>query len=230
MKKLPQITVLVSLALASTMLQAAPLELNCRSSDTEKEPVRIKKLAAGVVARKAAHVLQVSTKAGVQSFKDEPPYDEPTDGVQYNFCDRLEGFVLVNVQDGTEFSGKLVNEQTGAVTEGGAKVSFSEDRRAYLATDYAGGLDGDIWKIFAVSGKQSWSGYNFITAGEQRYRYVDLGTPTWMPNGELVATATCSSDRNRKWTMKLVKNYGQWDWAPRKKCPPHKEMPFKAPA
>lgn len=219
MKKLPHSLLLASLALASTALQAAPLELKCPSSEREKEQARINKLASGVVARKGVHVLKVSTKAGVQTFKDKPPYDEPMDGVHYYFCDRKEGFILINVEDGGEFTGKLINEQTGAVTEGGVSVSFSEDRRAYLANEYGGGLDGDEWKIYAVNGEVSWYGYNFISAPDKSYRYVDLGMPTWMPNGELVATATCASDENRQWKMKLVKNNGQWDWAPRKKCP-----------
>ncbi|MGW8393157.1 hypothetical protein [Pseudoduganella sp. HUAS MS19] len=141
------------------------------------------------------------------------------EGAHYQFCDRKEGYILVNVEDGGDFAGKLINEHTGAVTEGGVSVYFSEDRRAYLATGRSGGLDGDVWKIFAANGKQFWSGYNFISGPGQDYRYVDLDTPTWMPNGELVANATCGTDESRKWKMKLVKNNEQWDWAPRKKCP-----------
>lgn len=228
MKKLAQSIFLASLALAGTTLHAAPFELEC-ASRTGSDQARISKLGAGVVVRKGAHLLKVSTKGGVQSFKDEPPYDEPMDGVHYYFCDRKEGFVLVNVEDAYEFTGKLINEQTGAVTEGGTSVLFSEDRRAYLAASHGGGLDGDAWTVYAVNGETSWSGYNFISDPDKRSRYVDLGMPTWTHNGELVATATCASDQKRQWKMKLVKNHGWWDWAPRKTCPPMKDMPFKAP-
>jgi len=222
MKKTSQSILFVSLALSNTMLHAAPLELNCPSFDTEKEQMRIRKLASGVVVRKGAHLLKVSTRTGVQSFKDEPPYDEPFDGVHHSFCDRKEGFILVNVNDGLLFSGKLINEQTGAVTEGGESVLFSEDRRAYLASEQPDGMDGSVWKVYAVNGKLSWSGYNFMPDKDPNYRYADLDTPSWMPHGELVANATCSLDQNRKWKVKLVKNKDEWDWAPRKKCPTSK--------
>ncbi|SFF96236.1 hypothetical protein SAMN05518865_106305 [Duganella sp. CF458] len=79
-----------------------------------------------------------------------------------------------------------------------------------------------MWKVYAANGKLSWSGYDFIPASDPNYRYADLNTPTWMPNGELVANASCSSDPDRKWKVKLVKNNEQWDWAPRKKCPASK--------
>jgi len=216
------------LALAGTTLQAAPLELQCPGG-TEDDQARISKLAAGVVVRKGAHLLKVSTKAGVQPFKDEPPFDEPMDGVRYYFCDRQEGFILVRVDDIYEATGKLVNEQTGAVTEGGTSVLFSEDRRAYLASSHGGGLDGDAWRVHAVNGELSWSGFNFLSDDDEKHGHVDLSMPTWTPTGELAATATCASDRSRKWKIKLVKN-GWWYWAPRKKCPPIKDMPFKPPA
>ena len=227
MKNLQSI-LFAALALAGTTLQAAPLELKCPVRDGGDQ-ARISKLGAGVVVRKSTHLLQVSTKAGVQSFKDEPPYEEPMDGVHYNFCDRQEGFILVHVDDIYESTGKLINEQTGAVTEGGTSVLFSEDRRAYLASSHGGGLDGDAWHVYSVNGELSWSGFNFITAPDNRSRYVDLRMPAWTPTGELVATATGASDQNRQWKMKLVKN-GWWYWAPSKKCPPMKDMPFKPPA
>lgn len=211
-----------SLALASTMLQAAPLELTCASADKDKEQTQIRKLAPGLVARKGAHLLKVTTKAGVQSFKDQPPYDEALAGVHHYFCDRKEGFILLSVQDSDLFTGKLINEQTGAVTEGGESVLFSEDRRAYLTSEQPDGLDGNLWKVYAVNGKLSWSGYSYIPDKNPDYSYAQLDTPTWMPNGELVANATCSLDLNRKWKVKLVKNNDQWDWAPRKKCPTSK--------
>lgn len=221
--KIPsQSILLVFLALSSTMLQAAPLELSCSSSDTDKEQSRIRKLAPGVVVRKGAHLLKVTTAAGVQSFKDQPPYDEPLDGLHHYFCDRKEGFILVKVEDGGLFTGKLVNEQTGAVIDGGESVYFSEDRRAYLASAQPDGMDGSEWKVYAANGKLSWSGYNFIRASDPNERYADLDTPTWMPNGELLANAACSADPDRKWKVKLVKNKDQWDWAPRKKCPASK--------
>lgn len=223
MKKLSRPILLALLALAGPVLHAAPLEMNCPSFDPKKEQAHIRKLAPGVVARRGAHLLNVTTAAGVRSFKDQPPFDEPLDGVHHKFCDRKEGFILVKVSDGGLFTGKLINEQTGAVTEGGESVYFSEDRRAYLATEQPDGMDGSVWKVYAVNGKLSWSGYNYIPDSDPNYRYTDLDTPTWMPNGELVASAACSSDPERKWKVKLVKNNGQSDWAPRKKCPPRQQ-------
>jgi len=223
MNKLSQPTLFAALALASTVLHAAPLELTCDAYDPPKEQARIRKLAPGVVARRGAHLLNVTTATGVRSFKDQPPYDEPLDGVRYSFCDRKEGFILVNMMDSYLFTGKVINEQTGAVTDGGESVYFSEDRRAYLVSEQPDGMDGSVWKVYSVNGKLSWSGYNYIPDSDPNYRYTDLDTPTWMPSGELLANATCSSDLERKWKVKLVRNNGQWDWAPRKKCPPRKD-------
>jgi len=214
-----KIVIICGLLLAASS-HAASLELSCPSSDTEKEQVRIRSKAPGLVMRKGAHQLQVRTQAGIQTYKDKAPYDEGFDGETYAFCDRKEGFILLLHNDGVLFTGTLINEATGAVAIGGQSVLFSEDRRAYLASEQPDGSDGNTWNIYAVNGKLSWSGYEFIeTARNSGQMYAYLDTPTWSASGELSANATCVTDEASKWKVKLVKKNESWDWAPRKQCP-----------
>ncbi len=126
---------------------------------------------------------------------------------------------MLNVEDGMSFTGKLINERTGAVTDAGRSVLFSEDRRAYLISEYSNGMDGNEWKVYSVKGDLSWYGYDSTRSDEQGQSGATLRDPVWMPNGELVATAACFTDQARKWKVKLVRQDIVWDWAPRKKCP-----------
>ncbi len=171
-----------------------------------------------MVARKGKHVLQVTTKAGVLTYKDKPPYDDPMDGVHYTFCDRKEGYILVQHNE-TSLSGKLINEATGVVTNGGQSVIFSDDRRAYFADEQQDGRDGSDWTIYTADGKKSWSGVSVLESGKPAAMYAFLEAPTWLPSGELAATAYCINEESRKWQVKLVKKNNTWDWTPRKQCP-----------
>lgn len=217
MMKLRHFLVLLPLSFASTALLAGSLELRCGSPGTEKASIR--SFAPGLVVRKNKRQLLVRTKAGIQEFNDKPPFDEPFSGVRHEFCDRKDGFMLVGVSDEDVGTGKLVNELTGAVTNGGTTVQFSQDRRAYLAWEQPDGLDGNVLKIYSIDGKLSWSGYSYIEDGSWEYMFASLEELTWLPNGELSATARCVTDYERHWPVKLVKRNGAWSWQPRGKCP-----------
>jgi len=215
--KLQHFFAFLSLAFASTASLADSLELKCGSPGTEKASIR--KFAPDLVVRKSKRQLLVKTKAGIQAFNDKPPFDEPFSGVQHEFCDRKDGFMLVGVSDEDVRTGKLVNEQTGVVTNAGSSVQFSNDRRAYLTWEQPDDLDGDWLKVYSVDGKMSWSGFNYIEDGSPDKMFASLEDVAWLPNGELGATARCVSEYERHWSVKLVKRNDRWSWQPRGKCP-----------
>lgn len=199
---------------------ATSLQLGC--SDPRAKGVEaglIHKLANRVVVRKSLHQLQVEAAGKILRFKDEPPYDEPLDGVHYYFCDRKEGFILLFTQDSSLFTGTLINEKTGQVTPGGESVLFSPDRRAYMIAEQPDGLDGQAWKIFAVDGRLSWEGFSFIR-NERKSSYMDaeLSKPQWTANGEFTATALCITNSDQTWNVTLKKIANKWDWYPKRKC------------
>jgi hypothetical protein len=197
---------------------AEPFMLSCNSS--LKEQALIRSRAPEVASRKGKHELKIVTAKGILTFTDKPPHDEPLSGVHHYFCDRKEGFILLRVEDESLFTGKLINEQTGVVTDAGQDVLFSADRRAYFATEQPDGLDGETWNIYAIDGRRSWSGYSFIPKSNEPLRLsAYLENAKWLPNGEFSATASCGPDSGKKWTVKLVKDKGYWDWKPKKNCP-----------
>lgn len=205
----------------SLSAQSASLELSCTESD--KEPALIQSRAAGVVTRSKKHELQVVTAARAVTFKDKPPYNEPLSGVNHTFCDRKEGFILVNMKDEDVFTGKLINEKSGLVTEGGESLTLSHDRRAYFAAVQPNGLDGMEWKIHAIDGTLSWSGWSFIrSSANADLVHAYLEQPSWQPSGQFSATATCATDPGRTWAVTLVKRQDGWSWRPVKTCPPEK--------
>lgn len=208
----------VLLCIGSLASKANPISLSCESAGDDHS--RISKLAPDIVSRVNEHQLKIVTKSGTVLLVDKPPYNEPLSGVRYQFCDRRAGFLLVLMRDETQFTGQLINEETGAVTDAGEYVLMSSDRRAYFATEQPDGLDGQEWSIHAVGGKRSWSGYSFFSQrGNPNRPYAYLENPAWLPSGEFTATASCASNIEIKWTVKLVKNRGEWSWQPQRKCP-----------
>ena len=211
--------------LALSTLAAAqdnkPLTLSCPDPrDKGQEAKLIRKLASDIVKRTSRHQLDIQVAGTVKKLVDKPPHDEPLAGLHYYFCDRKEGFILLYKEDESDFGGTLINEQTGTLTPGGQTVMFSPDRRAYFATVQPDGLDGEEWSIYAVDGKQSWSGYSFIPNPKKPdYAYAYLDKPAWTATGEFTASASCATKQETTWPVKLVKKDGKWDWAPKKTCP-----------
>lgn len=202
------------------LAHGAGVHLACTSADNEDaaEAKRIAARAQGVVRREGRHVLSVRTAQGVLRFADKPPHDEPLSGDHYRFCDRRDGFILLQRSDESDFTGVLVDEATGRKTEGGAEVLFSNDRRAYFATMQPDGLDGQRWTIRAVDGTPSWSGYSFIERHKDHIA-ATLDTPAWTDTGEFTAMAQCLASDRLRWKVKLTKVGGQWQWLPKRTCP-----------
>ena len=109
----------------------------------------------GVVSRHSRHELRVLVNGKTLTFIDKAPYGEDMDGSRVEFCDRQDGYILLQVFEDMESTGKLIDEASGAVTPGGEEVILSPDRRAYFASEQPDGLDGMVWKIYAINGKQS---------------------------------------------------------------------------
>jgi hypothetical protein len=213
------------LALLATQAYAHPLKLECQNAnEVQAESARLRSLSGDMVRRRSKHQLTVITRAGSRQFTDQPPHDEPLSGVHYHFCARKDGWVLLTKDNQGVFTGVLVNETTGQVAPAGETVLFSEDRRAYLATEQPDGLDGNVWSVYSVDGRKSWSGYSFISR-DAAQGTIDstLSDPAWTPTGELTATATCLEDLAVQWQVKLVKKAGAWDWQPRKRCGPARQ-------
>ncbi|MCH8619532.1 hypothetical protein [Undibacterium sp. TS12] len=200
--------------------QAESIKLDCKDPSSKGNEARaMQQLAKDVVVRPSKHVLTIKGKSGTLKFEDKPPFDDSLDSITYHFCDRKEGFILLMHHDQDMFTGKLYNEETGKITPGGEFVLFSDDRRAYLIEQQPNGLDGSEWKIYAVNGQLSWSGFNFIQRDDDRNMIdADLNTPAWTASGELTAQAQCQQKPQVKWQVKLVKKAGEWSWQPRKKC------------
>jgi hypothetical protein len=212
---------LLSAALLAGAVQAASLELGCDDNgEPGKEAARIKAAAAGVVKRQSKHVLQVLVAGKTLTFADKPPYDEALDGVRYAFCARKEGFILIAHEDGGDFTGKLIDEASGKITDAGASVVFSPDRRAYLARSQSDGRDATSLAIYAVDGRRSWRGEDILPhprkPGEMTATLADV---RWEANGELAAQASCVAGKLAPWRVKLLKSGGGWDWQPKRKCP-----------
>ncbi|MFB9241782.1 hypothetical protein IV454_19085 [Massilia antarctica] len=212
---------LVAMASATAHAANLPLDLECSDSgNPAKEAARIKTAAPGVVTRESKHVLKVLAGGKTLSFTDEPPYDDPYGNMRYEFCARKEGFILVRAEDIYLSTGKLINEATGAVTDGGERVTLSPDRRAYFTSSQPDGLDGSVWAIHALDGRKSWEGYSFIPHPVKAgHMAATLSDERWEANGELSAQATCFYGKSAPWRVKLVKSDGAWDWRPRRTCP-----------
>ena len=206
--------------LLATQASANSLKLACENANEVKaESARLRSQPDDVVRRRSKHQLTVTTQAGTKQFIDQPPHDEPLAGVHYFFCDRKDGWVLVTKDDQAVFTGALINLTTGQVTPAGETVLFSPDRRAYFATEQPDGLDGEVWSVYSIDGRKSWSGYSFISS-ETQQDTIDsyLSNPTWTATGELTATAACVGKLEVQWRVKLVKKADDWNWQPRKRC------------
>jgi hypothetical protein len=203
----------------SAWAASSPNRLDCSSNDEfAQEAQVIQRLAAGIVERHS-HTLTVKTHAGPLKFEDLPPFDEPFVPQRFRFCDRKNGYILLNKAEDTLFTGVLINESTGHVGKGGERVILSPDLRAYFAEEQPDGLDGSIWKIYFADGRESWSGYSFIRDPANPNRAIaNLWQPEFNTHGELIAKAACSTGKPQ-WQATLRKIDGEWDWYPRKKCP-----------
>ncbi|WP_338844978.1 hypothetical protein V8J88_14955 [Massilia sp. W12] len=202
-------------------VREAQLKLSCESKKKPLSEAQLiqKRKAGAVFVRTKAHLARVKSGAGWLEFADTPPFDEPLSGVLHTFCDMRGEYLLLAVADEGRFGGKLVHLPSGRITPGGLSVHFSRDGRAYFANEQPDGLDGNEWMIYAQDGRLSWQGYNFIEqSGKPGHVDTFLSDPRWLPNGEFSAKASCDEAGSHQWPVKLIKQNGQWEWQPRRKC------------
>ncbi|MFS8426765.1 hypothetical protein EIQ28_00395 [Xanthomonas campestris pv. plantaginis] len=173
-----------------------------------------------MVQRVSAHRLQVTTPAGAQVFADTAPFDEPLDGEDYRFCDRRDGYLLLQHRDGGTFAGTLIDARTGTQTPGGLRVVIAPDHSRYLATAQPDGMDGEEWQVLSIDGKQLASTTNALLSDDAAEPGIiaTLDAPQWSTAQQLQATATCLSDETQQWQVRLVEQAGRWQWQPRRDC------------
>lgn len=215
----------LALIFTNAIADTPNLRMSCQEKRDETKAIHL--LAKGVIFRKNEHTLEIKLASKTMMFVDTPPYDETENDNQYYFCDRKEGFILISNNDTSFFTGLLINENTGQVIPGGLEVIFSNDKHAYYIQEQPDGMDGQLWKIYTVKGKLSWSGYSYIPRnGDWNFASAYLDRPAWKENGEFTATAECftSIDNNKptpptkKWAVTLKKINGEWGWFPKKQC------------
>jgi hypothetical protein len=207
------------LACIAASAQAAPLTLECPGMfDVAKERQQIRALGAGVVVRRSEHDLRVTVQGKTLTFLDVLRDVDDIDW--YQFCDRKDGFILLAYAVNDVFTGKLINEATGKVTPAGLSVVFSPDRRAYFADEQPDGLDGNVWLIYALDGRKSWSGFSFIPHVDDAGRMTaTLSAPAWEASGRFGALAQCIGNSPAQWKVTLTNHGGKWDWLPKRACP-----------
>lgn len=216
------ISTLLAVAALPAVANAGQLKMDCPDSGVEHEAKLIQQRQAGAVfVRSKRHLARIKSGAGWLEFKDKGPHDEQLSGLHHYFCDLQGDYLLLSVQDEDRFTGKLVHLPSGRITQAGHQVILSPDRRAYFAVVQPNGLDGSEWMIYASDGRLSWQGFDFIpkenVEGLRAYAY--LSEPRWLAHGEFSAQASCDGDTSKgTWQVKLIKNGGQWDWQPRRKC------------
>jgi hypothetical protein len=200
---------------------AESFTMRCDGDDLSKEAVRIKSLAPNIVLRKNKTLMIRVAKKTIK-YQDVPA--EGLDNVQYRFCDRQNGYILIQAAEQMDWGGQLIVESTGEKQEAGDLLIFSKDHKAYFASSNIDGLDGNVWKVnFSDTGISSWEGYSFIVdpSKDGLYALAWLSDPKWTDRGELVATASCLNSEKHipDHTVKLIKGKnGEWDWSPKNKC------------
>jgi hypothetical protein len=196
------------------------ISLNCDSDKPKAEQSAIQAAGSGV-KRTGKHELVVAAGGKTLHFRDKKPYDNPTEGGEtYRFCGYKSGYFLLAKQDSSASTGVLINEKTGVVTPAGNRVSFAPDHRAYVAIEDPNCADGEFWKVYAINGRMSWSGDNYISRTKQD-SFFTIDEPVWTESGELTATASCSGVPNENsWKVTLKNIDGQWNWQPYRECKP----------
>ncbi|MFP5394369.1 MAG: hypothetical protein ACLGI6_22990 [Gammaproteobacteria bacterium] len=200
---------------------STPLQLSCENASDEAEKKRIAASAADVVRRISATRLVIKAGGKTLALVDKgDPQRFDGEGDFYRYCERKDGFILIRHVDGHLDSGKLINEATGDIVPGGARVLFSQDRRAYLAIFEKDGSEGSHWRVYAADGRLSWDGYDYLhPPGNLGWVLAYMVQPSWDERGRLSAEARCESDPKRAWKVTLVKVGATWDWRPAPKCP-----------
>lgn len=146
--------------------------------------------------------------------------DGVTEGVgrRYYYCGLQAGFhVFMTISEDREFSGVLVEAQSGRLLPGGYSVVMMADRSRYLAMVHPDGLEGEEWLVYSGVGKKEWSGFSFVPPADQNGEILyRLQNPRWSVQGLLQADASCLYDGSENtWPVRLGED-GRW--APLRQC------------
>lgn len=221
------IAIILVLAVDAEAQSQDRLEMTCRiprtgraglyrlvrpSSVTESE-----RLAAAPhgAKRVGKHELDVAWTSGTHKFADEPPYDEPFDGVWWAYCgyDSTVGLHLLMKQDKSLFTGALLDDRSGNVLPGGEVVLFSPDRKSYLAYEQPDGQDGETIRLYGRTGNLIWEGYNGILTPDRKTVVAEFRNMRWDAQNRLQADAHVG--RTKIVTVTLTEREGgKREWLP----------------
>lgn len=169
--------------------------------------------------RVSKHQLEVSWAKGKRLFKDKPPYDEPLDGIWWEYCGYSPTLKLHLIGKGERdlFTGALLDEITGVTLPGGKIVLFSPNHQFYLAYEQPDGQDGETLKLYKRDGTMVWKGYNGILSPDGKSVYIgseDMQDMRW--DGQNRPQATVHLGEGTVVTVTLTEgSNGKWEWLPR---------------
>jgi hypothetical protein len=203
--------------------QPDKLTMDCRDNFRNEDALIFSQAPLGAT-RITKHHLQVNWTGGSIDFIDEPPYDEPLDGISYYYCgyNSTIDMHLIHKQISGVFTGVLMDNATGKVMPAGEYISFSIDKKKYFSTVQPDGLDGQEWYVYSRNGNLIWRGLSGISEIHPKYKYeyfvAELHNPSWNTAGELEATCVCSTGNEKETivTLKLVRK--NWAWLPNVSC------------
>lgn len=161
-------------------------------------------------AIRVRHRLEVHWSGGVRAFRDKPPFDAPLDGLSWTYC----GFSpelqmhLIGEQNIDVFTGVLLNDKTGAVLPAGEEVSYSPNRRYYLASEQPDGQDGPTLMVYRSDGRLIWRGLGGIL--ESNGTGVGIG---WNNQNQVVMEVALPGGKHQLETLTLKS--GHWRWLPK---------------
>ncbi|HTW47115.1 MAG TPA: hypothetical protein VMD92_04150 [Acidobacteriaceae bacterium] len=178
------------------------------------ESARLRQAPRGA-KRVGKHELRINWSAGVQTFRDKPPYNASLDGVQWSYCgySSAAGMHLLGKRDAGLFTGVLLNEKTGAVHPGGQEVWYSPNGRYYLASEQPDGQDGPTLKVFRSNGGLVWKGYGGILATDGTSVVADLVGVRWNDQDQVVMEVVLPNGKHQLET--LTQHAGSWEWLPK---------------
>ena len=226
MKKLFTLILFQSLLFQFCSVRADDLEMDC--STTDREVPSMLKYAPSGAKRLNPYTLQVNWKNGKALFVDPVPFD--AEGATWSYCGYSANAKLHLIQhnDG-DFSGELLNDQTGNILQAGQHVLISPNLRNYFASSQPDGLDGEEWEVYSIDGISVWKGYSFIEDPSNKgHIYAELSWPFWNAQGKLESSYQCFSASNdylvnktplpdrTKVTLKEIN--GAYAWTPEAKC------------
>ncbi|HEX7816265.1 hypothetical protein [Dyella sp.] len=209
---------LVAIAATSSFAHSAPSSfvptgvssLSCDNVDTPAKEAKLIAQMKGIVQRVSKHELRLHMDDTSVVLKDKPPYDE-AGGDVHTYCGTAVGFALVSGATSESSSGTLYELSSGKTQPGGFAVAFSPDRRLYLARSQDDGMDGELWDIYSIDGKQVWKGESILIGADDQVA-IDLDAPHWISPTQLEASAECDHDITGKATLTLQGDHGVWQF------------------